>query len=381
MPAMESVKELVEAFNERFSKYELVMTAKDVERGIGVIDNGDDGDGWPLEVPYRFGADEDGDYLDYSFSFSYHQGSPDHIRIRSGRRDQSLPVPGPGGWHSSDAMEEEVSRLEQENYAANRSISGMLAAKGFEPSRTKDNVPVQVVYVSRRNPDGRWITTEELTFEWRGNYDEALGAARWLVEDSLANLHRHGMSADELLALYRACGPDPYIRYEDRLLAMAANPISASLVIYQPIPFNAWGYAEVVSHRLCGTPLEEPSRSLAGWQGRYDRYDKERMESQLFLGRTVWLSRDISHGEIWLLEGATGKIAGHNRYVDTGNYNYACEVPVMFEVNRLPFWERMLNFFRSDTPLVVAVPYNALEFGESDAVYTAELDEIYAEIR
>lgn len=54
---------------------------------------------------------------------------------------------------------------------------------------------------------------------------------------------------------------------------------------------------------------------------------------------------------------------------------------MMFEVNRLPFWERLLNCFRSDTPLVLAVPYVALEFGESDTAYAAALDEIYAEIR
>lgn len=87
-----------------------------------------------------------------------------------------------------------------------------------------ENAPVQVVYVSRRDEYGTWITTEEQIFEWRGNYDESLGAAVRLVDDALASLHRYGMTVDELLALYRACGPDPYIRYENRSLARAANP-------------------------------------------------------------------------------------------------------------------------------------------------------------
>lgn len=379
MPTMENVKCLVEIFNERFRIYDLILTAEDVERGSGVIENGDDG--WPLELPYRFGVDADGDYIDYYFSYSYHQMTPDHIRIRCDHRDEQLPVQEPGYSYPSDTTEKEKTRRGQEHYTENRRISGMLCAKGFEPSQKKENVPVQVVYVSRRDKNGAWITTEEMNFEWRGNYDEALGAAMWLVDDALLSLHRHGMTAAELLMLYRTSGPDPYIRYENRSLARAANPISAGFVIYQPIPFNAWGYAETASHRLCGSPLAEPSRTLAGWQGRYDRFDKQRMESQLFLDRTVWLNRDIRHSEIWLLEGATGKITGHNRYVDTDNYNYSCEVPVMFEVNTLPFWERMLNCFRSDTPLVVAVPFDAIEFAESDEVYSAHLDEVFAEIR
>jgi len=379
MPAIEEVKCLVEKFNEQFSKYDLILTAEDVERGCGVIENGDDG--WPMEVPYRFGTDADGDYLDYYFSFSYHQGYPDHIRIRSDRRDEQLPIQAPFYSYPSDATEEEKSLREKEYHSSNSRIFGMLCAKGFESSSIRNDKPVQAVYVSRRDMDGAWVTNEELTFIWGGDYNASLGAAMWLVDDALATLYRHGMTADELLTLYKASGPDPYIRYENHSLALAANPISASFVIYQPIPFNAWGHAEVTSYRLCGTSLEEPSRSLADWQGRYDRYEKERMESQLFLDRTVWLNRDICHGEIWLLEGATGKIAGHNRYVDTDNYNYSCEVPVMFEVNTLPFWERMLNCFRSDTPLVVAVPYDAIEFAESDEVFSAHLDEVFAEIR
>ncbi len=244
-----------------------------------------------------------------------------------------------------------------------------------------ENAPVQVVYVSRRDENGTWITTEELTFEWRGKYDESLGAVLRLIDNALATLHRHGMAADELMALYRVVGPDPYIRYENRSLARAANPISASFVIYQPIPFNAWGYAEVASHKLCGTSLDEPSRSLDGWKGRFDRFDKHRMESQLFLNRTVWINRDIFHDENCLLEGATGIIAGHSRDVDTDSYNFSCEVPVLFDPERLPFRERMSYSFQRNTPLVVAVPYESLEFAESDAMYAVYLDEEYAGIR
>lgn len=378
MPTMEKVKCLVEIFNERFSKYDLILTAEDVERGSGVIENGDDG--WPLEVPYRFGTDADGDYLEYEFSFSYHQ-DPEHIRIRSGRLDEWLPIYGPGSWHSSDVTKEEILRLEQVNDTANRPIFVNLTAKG----RTIENVPAQVVYVSRRDENGAWITTEEMNFEWRGNYDDALGAAMWLVKDALESLHRHGMTADELLTLYRASGSDPYIRYEYRSLARAANPVSAWYIIYQPIPFNAWGYAETASHRLCGTPLEEPSRSLAEWQGRYDRYEKERMESQLFLNRAVRLTQDIFAGNSAIPAGSIGRIAPHGRLVDTDTFDFIVTAPVMFEPPPLPLWRQLANFLfdrpGGHEPVIVAVPYDALEFMESDAVYAAYLDEVYAEIR
>ena len=376
MPAMEKVKCLVDVFNERFSRYDMALTAEDVERGSGVIDNDGDDNGWPLEVPYRFGTDAEGDYLEYNFSFSYHQ-DPEHIRIRSGRLDEWLPSYGAGSWHSSVAKNEEILRLDQENDTANRPIFVNLTAKG----RTIENVPVQVVYVSRRDENGVWITTEEMNFEWRGNYNEALGAAMWLVKHTLECLHRHGMTADELLSLYRVSGPDPYIRYEDRLLAQAANPLSAWFFIYQPIPFNAWGYAETVCHRLCSTPIMEPSLSLSGWQGRYDRYDRHRMESQLFLDRNVRLTCDLPLGDTVIPAGRNGKISKHNHDTD----DYGCEVPVIFALEPLSLWRRIFNFYFDvqdrRTPLALAVPYDALEFVESDAVYSAYLDEVFAEIR
>ncbi|MFZ4859305.1 MAG: hypothetical protein ACOYL3_23250 [Desulfuromonadaceae bacterium] len=383
MPDIETVKCLVEIFNDRFSKHDLILTDEDIERGSGEIENGDDG--WPLQVPYRFGADADGDYLDYYFSFSYHQMVPDHYRIRCDRRDEQLPVVAPFYSYPSEATEEEKTRRKQEYHAENSRISGMLCAKGFESSSIRNDKPVLAVYVSRRDADGIWVTKEELTFICGDNYIDALGAAMWIVDDALASLHRHNMTADELLALYRAFGPDPYIRYENRPLARAANPISASFVIYQPIPFNAWGYAELSANRLCGTPLEEPSRSLAGWQRRYDCYDKHRMESQLFLNRVVRLTQDIFAGNSAMPAGSIGKIAPHGRLVDTDTFDYIVAIPVMFEPTPLPLWRQLANYLfdrpGGHEPLIVAVPYDALEFVESDAVYAAYLDEVYAEIR
>lgn len=58
-------------------------------------------------------------------------------------------------------------------------------------------------------------------------YDEALTAARAIVERSLRHLWRPGMSADELYDMYMDFGDDPFIRPDNE---------SAS--------FSAWGYAE-----------------------------------------------------------------------------------------------------------------------------------------
>lgn len=383
MSDMDSLHSLVAVFNEQFDRYGLALTPEDVALGSGDIENGDDC--LPLVLSYRFGKDADGEFLDYYFSLSYHQGYPDHIRMRKGQRDEKLPIESPYFTYPADATEEYKARLEEVYCSENRRIFGMLCAKGFEKSHVRDTVPVQVVYVSRRGSDGNWNTTEELVFPWNGNYAAALGAATWLVDDALASLHRHGMTAAELLALYRAGGPDPYIRYEDRSLAQAANPISACYVIYQPIPFNSWGYAETAAHRLCGTPLAEQSRALACWQGRYDRYNRQRMESQLFLDRRVKLTRDICRCRITLPAGREGKIAGHGIHVESARFDYRCEAPVIFVREQLPLWRQVLNAAFGLTerrePLVVAIPYDAMEFAESDAVYAAHLEAVYAEIR
>lgn len=383
MSDKDSTNGLVDLFNEQFDRYGLILTSEDVARGSGDVENGDDC--LPLVLSYRFGADADGEYLDYYFSLSYHQGYPDHVRMRNGREHELLPIQAPFYSYPAGATEEQKARLEEAYHAEDRRIFGMLCAKGFETSRVRDDVPVQVVYVSRRGTDGGWSTSEELVFSWSGNYGAALGAATWLVDDALASLHRHGMTAAELLALYRAGGPDPYIRYEDRSLAQAANPISAWFIIYQPIPFNAWGYAEIAAHRLCGTPLDEPSRALDGWQGRYDRHDRQRMEAQLFLDRRVKLIRDICQGGITLPAGSEGTIAAHGTHGENGRLNYRCEAPVVFAREKLPLWRKTLNaaFGLADRrePLVVAVPFDTMEFAESDAAHAAYLDEVYAEIR
>ncbi len=62
----------------------------------------------------------------------------------------------------------------------------------------------------------------------------ALAAARAVVDRDLAELHRPGMSADELFHLYTLFGLDPFISSDDAACA-----------------FSAWDYARTRSRELC----------------------------------------------------------------------------------------------------------------------------------
>jgi len=378
------ITRLLAIFNGRFERFGLALTSDDYIPGESrFFDNGDEA--FPTGIDYRFGEDTDGLFLDYYFCENY-RTEPDHARLYPDGSEKDLPTMSPGYRSSSTATEEEKRQLEEEYYTENRKIRGMLHAKGFCTEYLDEDAPaVQVVYVCRRDTHGNWATADKIEFAWLGNHDDALGAAMWLVDDYLEQTYRHGMGLDELLARYRLHGPDPFIIYENRSLARAANPVSAWFLICQPIPFNAWGYAEEVARRLCGEPEREISRSLASWQGRYDRYDRHCMEAQLFLNRAVRVTRDIDDGKTCITAGSVGKIAAHNRQVDTDQYDYTRETPVMFESPlRLP-WRRAVDFvfgkINRDEPVVMAIPYDALEFVESDAEYAAEIDETYREIR
>lgn len=378
-----AITALIDGFNSRFERFGLALTHADAVIGESrYVDNGDDGYYYGLH--YRFDEDTDSVFLDYYF-WEDHRTEPEHTRLRPDGHERDLPVQSPGYSYPSTATDEEKRKREQEYYAENRRISGMLCAKGFWDESPRELAPVQVAYVSRCDTAGVWRTTEEYAFYWLGNYDKALGAAMWLVDDYLERIYRHGMGVDELLASYRSNGPDPFLRYEDRALAQAANPVSAWFVIYQPLPFNAWGYAETVARRLCGLPEGESSRSLSYLVGRYDRYDRHRMESQLLLNRGVRLVRDVSEGRVTMPAGSIGQISPGSLPVDTDKYDYSREAPVMFDPPPQSLWRRIVDTISCRTvarkEVVMAVPYTAMEVVESDAEYAAKLDDIYGEIR
>lgn len=71
-------------------------------------------------------------------------------------------------------------------------------------------------------------------------WDEAVAAARRLVDRSLAEHYRSGMSSDALFSAYTAFGEDPYI-----------VPTPPGL------HFSAWDYARERCATLCAPPHPE----------------------------------------------------------------------------------------------------------------------------
>ncbi len=68
-------------------------------------------------------------------------------------------------------------------------------------------------------------------------YDDALNAAKRIVEDYINRAYKEGMSARELLESYKSFGEDPYIDPDD------GTP-----------KFSAWDYAEELCKKLCERP-------------------------------------------------------------------------------------------------------------------------------
>lgn len=72
-----------------------------------------------------------------------------------------------------------------------------------------------------------------------GTFEEALVAAKSIVERDLNSLHRDGMSADDWISMYQNFGDDVWIR--PCLTDDARKPI-----------FSSWEYAEaVIRTRSC----------------------------------------------------------------------------------------------------------------------------------
>lgn len=74
-------------------------------------------------------------------------------------------------------------------------------------------------------------------------YEEALAAAKKIVEDYVRGACKQGMSPQELLSSYRMFGEDPYIIPDD------SEP-----------KFSGWDYAEELCYQLCGQPVITAAR-------------------------------------------------------------------------------------------------------------------------
>ena len=65
--------------------------------------------------------------------------------------------------------------------------------------------------------------------------DEAVAAAKKIVDEFLESNHKPGQSAEELLATYKSFGEDPWISGGD-----------------PRCKFSAWDYAELRCREICG---------------------------------------------------------------------------------------------------------------------------------
>ena len=109
-------------FNTSFKHWNILLPPDDIaQRKRGKIVKG----GWAIW--YLFGADENGEYLDY---YASHRMTDDrHVRIYSNGKTENLPVIESMRLASMDP--EEDARLEAEFFTENQRIAEMLEAKGF----------------------------------------------------------------------------------------------------------------------------------------------------------------------------------------------------------------------------------------------------------
>lgn len=85
--------------------------------------------GWRIQ--YLFGADEQGEYLDF---YARHRMTNErHERIYASGQMLGLPTMHEFMVFPADASPEDKARIEQEYYAHNRAIGALLREKGFGP--------------------------------------------------------------------------------------------------------------------------------------------------------------------------------------------------------------------------------------------------------
>ena len=132
---MSDLSKIESHFNQRFRHWDIRLPPADIgQRQRGKLVQA----GWVIW--YLFGADEQGEYLDY---YATHRMSGDeHRRLRANGGRECLPSLQWAFASSEDPAE--ARRLEADFYAENRRIAALLEAKGFacqgdEPAATLIN--------------------------------------------------------------------------------------------------------------------------------------------------------------------------------------------------------------------------------------------------
>jgi len=98
------------------------------------------------------------------------------------------------------------------------------------------------------DPDARWTRGSYVTAE------EALAECRRMVDDDLAELYRPGMTAEQLIAGYRASGRDPFI-----------IPRGGA----EFVAFSGWTHAEQRAAALCGEERAASAEAVAPARTRF----------------------------------------------------------------------------------------------------------------
>lgn len=117
------MKLIAETFNKRFAGWKITLPEKDLNaRRSGYINQ----EGWL--IPYCFGKDENGEYMDYYAINRWYGDS--HVRIYADGREEDLPTLR--SIHETSWYPEEAKQLEDEFYERNRKVAKMLIDKGFD---------------------------------------------------------------------------------------------------------------------------------------------------------------------------------------------------------------------------------------------------------
>ena len=114
--------------------------------------------------------------------------------------------------------------------------------------------------------------------------------------------------------------------------------------------FDAWEYARKRCAALCQEALPSYFERVVALKGRYDVYDRCRIEAHCVMGRRVRFNRECSGAIGSFPEGTEGTIGTHDYCVGASCFDWRIELPVILAVAD----SRKLVTF--------GVPYEALEF-------------------
>lgn len=118
------MNQIAKIFNETFASWNITLPAESLKtRRRGAIHSA----GWIIN--YLFGADEQGEYMDY---YAAHRMTNDrHVRIYAGGTVKELEVPLEFISYPPGCTPEEKARIEKEYYETNRRIYAEIKQKGF----------------------------------------------------------------------------------------------------------------------------------------------------------------------------------------------------------------------------------------------------------